>query len=890
MECLQVIIIFEYTTNSAISPCQEIAYPVVVTVLECACGEVSFPGVDPLCNSNSQLELSTIINTNEPGAWSVLTSPTGNNPATLTGTLFDVINADTGEYVLQYQLTNSQPTNCPDVFTQSIFVNQPASAGSSNTPFTVCAGESVIANLADLILGEDVGGTWTETSINASQGNAFDATNGSFNTEGQISGTYIFQYDVSDGSFCPTQPVEVIVEINETPIANAGSEVELTCNNPISSLNASGSSFGDSFDISWSGVGVLIDSFENTLTPTISEGGIYELVITNIVTGCWAVDVVEVFESADIPIALAGVDQEITCNVSTVVLQPEQGYGSDYLIEWSGPGITDSIMNDLNPEVNTPGTYTLIVTLLTNGCSSSPDSIVVLNNTDEPDIMVNTPLSSLDCNTTAVDLIGSSFDNDVIFEWTDSAGNIIDTDGVLIGVGEEGIYYLTVTNTLTGCSATEMLEVVNNTNYPIANAGPQQHLDCNNTIVVLDGTASQIGSDIIHTWTGPGINGSSNSPIAEVSAPGIYTLEVLDISNGCISKSTVSVEQDMALPLVTISTPEELDCQVSEVTLNGNGSTNSGNGNYQWLNEFDDAIGIQQELVVGQAGLYYFIVTDLSNGCMNSATVEVMQNEDMPQTALLDIEMPLCAGENNAYITISEVLGGTDPYTFSFNGSSFTNNNFYTNLAAGIYSLILEDANGCQLDTTIQIVDPLKVDINIGPDIELEIGDSIQINAQVNLPPYLIERIIWSPANIIHCGNESCTNIGFKTLDAMTVSATIVDVNGCSDMDQLSLIVDRNRKVFIPSAFSPNGDDINELFQIYADDERVNQVSYFRIFNRWGEEVFAANAFSPNDPQYGWDGQFRGEDMNPGVFVYIAEIEFIDGHVELYQGDVTLIR
>lgn len=62
------------------------------------------------------------------------------------------------------------------------------------------------------------------------------------------------------------------------------------------------------------------------------------------------------------------------------------------------------------------------------------------------------------------------------------------------------------------------------------------------------------------------------------------------------------------------------------------------------------------------------------------------------------------------------------------------------------------------------------------------------------------------------------------------------------------------------------------------------------LFNRWGETVYEGYNFPPNDPVYGWDGSFRGQVMNPAVFAYVAEVEFSDGVVELYYGDVTLAR
>ena len=70
----------------------------------------------------------------------------------------------------------------------------------------------------------------------------------------------------------------------------------------------------------------------------------------------------------------------------------------------------------------------------------------------------------------------------------------------------------------------------------------------------------------------------------------------------------------------------------------------------------------------------------------------------------------------------------------------------------------------------------------------------------------------------------------------------------------------------------------------------VSKVRSFLGFNRWGESVFEFHDFEPNDPEFGWDGKFRGESMNAQVLVWFAEIEFIDGSVQVFKGDVTLMR
>jgi gliding motility-associated-like protein len=98
--------------------------------------------------------------------------------------------------------------------------------------------------------------------------------------------------------------------------------------------------------------------------------------------------------------------------------------------------------------------------------------------------------------------------------------------------------------------------------------------------------------------------------------------------------------------------------------------------------------------------------------------------------------------------------------------------------------------------------------------------------------------------------------------------------------------------VLIPNGFTPNGDGVNDVFYIQGDVNSVkkNGIKVLRIYNRWGDVIFFAENFAPNDPNLGWDGTFKGEKMNSGVYSWFAEVEYIDGFKEIIRGDVTLLR
>jgi len=129
-------------------------------------------------------------------------------------------------------------------------------------------------------------------------------------------------------------------------------------------------------------------------------------------------------------------------------------------------------------------------------------------------------------------------------------------------------------------------------------------------------------------------------------------------------------------------------------------------------------------------------------------------------------------------------------------------------------------------------------------------------------------------------------------LESQVYSLTIFDENGCSGSDDILVEIDRNRNVFVPNAFSPNGDGVNDLFRPFIGPGVAN-VNFMRVFDRWGELVFSTDdlpVFLPTDlDDSGWDGTLNGQLMNPGVYVYIIEVEFVDGIVLLFRGDVTLL-
>ena len=212
----------------------------------------------------------------------------------------------------------------------------------------------------------------------------------------------------------------------------------------------------------------------------------------------------------------------------------------------------------------------------------------------------------------------------------------------------------------------------------------------------------------------------------------------------------------------------------------------------------------------------------------------------------------------------------------------------FDNLPPGDYTILVQDANGCETTASATILEPEVFEVMVEPQVTIKLGGSYQIETTVSVPLSDLSLIQWTPPLGLDC--DTCLNPLASPLQTTRYRITVISNKGCEDDASLLLVVDRRPNVYIPNAFSPNGDGDNDLFKIYADPISVKQVKTFQVFSRWGELVYEYYNFDPNSPAYGWDGTLRGQQLNPAVFAYYAVIEFIDGQEILYEGDVTIVR
>jgi large repetitive protein len=757
----------------------------------------------------------------------------------------------------------------------------PAVDAGTAAPIT-CAVSQITLDGSGSVAGPNFVYQWTTVS-----GNILSGATGA-NPVVNAPGTYILMV-TNTLTNCDNIASVTVEELTDPPASEAGTAGQLDCVVPSLSLDGTGSATGSDYTYQWTGPGLV--SGAATLNPVVDMPGTYQILVTSTATGCTSTDQVAVPQDIVPPAAAAATPGMLTCTVESLNLTGAgSSAGSEYLYVWST--VDGNILDGettLTPAVDAPGTYLLLVTDTGNGCTSMAQTVVsedVVNPAAEAG-----STDELTCTSPSLALNGNGSSTGGIFNyiWTTQNGNILNGNNTLTpSVNQPGTYELLVTNSVNGCTATDNVVITQDAAVPNGLIAPPGQLDCNVVVMALDASASQ-GNEFEYLWTtfGGSIIAGETTLSPQVNAPGTYILTVTNNDNGCTKEVQTTVTQDNEKPEADAGQAFVMDCFDVLNYLDGSASTSSGAINYQWTTaggNFVSGANTPQP-AVSEPGTYLLTITNPGNGCTD--TDQVVITRDEPVAEPLAIQPP-CFGDRGA-IKFQNVQGGTPPYLYSLDaGVNFSNQSFFTQLEPAVYSVVVQDSKGCVFEDEIYVEQPELLTVAVEANAEIQLGDSYQINALVNLPTSELSQITWFPSSTLSC--EDCLN-PLATPDITTLyKLTVVTENGCEDTDFILVVVDKRVSIYVPNAFSPNGDGTNDVFMIFADPSTVTKIKSFLVFNRWGETVWQYFNFDPNNPAYGWDGHYRGQLMNPAVFAWFAEVEFVDGRVEIFKGDVTLVR
>nr|MBS0038426.1 gliding motility-associated C-terminal domain-containing protein [Saprospiraceae bacterium] len=308
--------------------------------------------------------------------------------------------------------------------------------------------------------------------------------------------------------------------------------------------------------------------------------------------------------------------------------------------------------------------------------------------------------------------------------------------------------------------------------------------------------------------------------------------------------------------------------------------------------------GLYTQVFTSNMGCDSTVILDLSVGPLQSDTIsaEICEGEHYlfygneysttgQYTHSIEVEDG-CDREEVLQLAIAPINRDTIPVEicegdeFNFHGQDYS--------VSGQYIHLIEAEQGCNTELILDLdVKPNDLIVDLGEDKTINLGDEVQINAWVNDLESNLEDYYFSPGDWLNC--TYCMSTISKPLETITYEFTVVGKDGCEASDEITIFVDDDVNIYVPNIFSPNKDGINDRFYIFAD-SGVREIEEFKVFDRWGNKVFENYEFQPNDPLHGWDGTFKGQDMNPAVFAFYAIVSLENGGSVMLKGDVTLVR
>lgn len=594
--------------------------------------------------------------------------------------------------------------------------------------------------------------------------------------------------------------------------------------------------------------------------------GVYIVTITD-TRGCTRVDSAELVEPG--AIFTSGFIKNVTCNGNNDGFIDITAYGGTlpYYFAWSNLSSTE----DLGSLAG--GNYYVTVTDA-NNCNAVSLYIVT-----EP-----TPLS-LQLTKTDVSCFGSC-DGTVAalpvggtkpyeYLWNTFSG-----DSLITGVCA-GKYAVLLTDS-NGCHTLDSITV-----------GQPQQLALNATVTNVFCNGANTGQislaitggtpNYTITWS----NGQTG-PVATGLFAGSYDVTVVD-ARGCIKTETFNVTESSGMhTTVSISNPACFDGNDAFVSVFVTGGLPPYI--YNWSTSPSQLGATATNLT---AGTYVLTVTD-ANNC--SATVLSTVNNPLPITIETTPTNSRCSNTATGTVTAS-ATGGKSPYQYELNGITQVSNTF-TNLAPGNYALVVRDANGCEATKvfTISSTPPLVIDL-VAPQIVILQGMKTPLIANANMP---VLNYTWTPLqdsmghsifDFSGCADASnCYNPYVAPYVTTVFTVTGMNADSCFASDTVTIIVESEQKAYIPSAFTPNGDGLNDRFEF----DILGAASIdIEIYDRWGHLVYA-NKTQPNGitGNNGWDGLINGAVAPFDTYVWQMKIT-PQADIEMLKersGTVTIMK
>lgn len=244
-----------------------------------------------------------------------------------------------------------------------------------------------------------------------------------------------------------------------------------------------------------------------------------------------------------------------------------------------------------------------------------------------------------------------------------------------------------------------------------------------------------------------------------------------------------------------------------------------------------------------------------------------------------------CPGFKNGMVEIKNIINGNKPFQYSLDHLNWVFDSIFLSLKPDNYTLYVKDSQGCETEISGLLVKSAEMfTIDLGKDITVLEDQEVQLNLKYSALPV---SVTWSPGSLINC--NYCFTPAFTPTQNTEVFVSAINESGCTAEDSLNIKIRPQFNLYIPNAFSPDLDGINDKWIIYGNAHVLN-IKELQIFDRWGANVFKAQNVLPGDTTKGWDGRHKGKLLNPAVFVFWAIVEYDNGQSELVKGEINLLR
>ncbi|MCS6929218.1 MAG: T9SS type A sorting domain-containing protein [Saprospiraceae bacterium] len=579
--------------------------------------------------------------------------------------------------------------------------------------------------------------------------------------EGLTAGTYTCT--VTDQRGC-TKTVTQVMPPPTNPTVSIAPPGVITCAVPRIQLQGSASGgYSNSYSYQWtaSGGGNIV-SGANTPTPVVNAPGVYILQVTEEVTKCRGLATTIVTANTTLPDANAGPDTNVTCLVPKIKLQGTASTGSNFFYVWStyGGGRIVSGDSTLTPLIDSGGYYVLRVTNTINGCVRR-DTVYVAPKNLPPKVTISH--GPINCTAPTVTLNTTTSASKPSFSWT--GPNDFTSTEQSPTVSVVGVYALAVLDSATGCLRRDTTVVRIDTILPSVEATGGKFTCVVDSIVLNAETQS---SRVVYAWTGPeDFESDASNPVVRVA--GAYVLMVTDTVNGCISTDTAWVLYDTLPPAASATAPSALNCNTFQVTLDGTASAQGTHFNYLWTTPDGHIVSGDTTLqpVVDAAGTYVLLVTDNARGCTATASIQVIQRQPVIAEAE-QYQAVSCSGGNDGSAVV-QASGGSGEFSFLWSTGEETAQ--ATNLAAGTYTVIVTDTEGCSAVASVTVHQP--------PALNLQVSATPQSAADVNDGSAIVQPS-GGTGNYTYQWSNGETTPTIANLAPGIYTVVVTDENGCT--------------------------------------------------------------------------------------------------------------